>query len=157
MLLLFSEYHLELTPKTLPEATNFCNNLGQKLFEPKSLEADNEVSKLAKAQGLTWGPWIGIHDQINQGKFVYDSSNVSIVYENWKPGEPNGGSREDCTALGKYSRKWSDVPCTSALPFVCESGKSTSSVLSLILVLREQSLECRACSHFFLVSCEKWI
>ena len=95
------------------------------MFEPKSLEANNEVHQLAKAQGVPWAVLIGIHDQINQGNFVYDSGNVPIVYENWNPGEPNGESREDCTALGKYSGKWYDVSCTSALPFVCESGKST--------------------------------
>ena len=96
------------------------------MFEPKSLEADNEVNQLVKAQGvLNWAVLIGIHDQINQGNFVYDSGNVPIMYENWNPGEPNGGSGEDCTALGKNSGKWYDVSCTSALPFVCESGKST--------------------------------
>ena len=150
----------------MPEARAFCNNLGQKLFEPKSLEAINQVSELAKAQGgYAWGYWIGIHDQINQGNFVYDSDNEPIVYENWSPGEPNGESREDCTALLKNGGKWLDMSCNWELPFVCESGKSTSFVLSLILVLWEQSLECTACSHFFpflarnglkfLVSCEK--
>ena len=113
------------------------------MFEPKYLEINNEVSKLAKEQvGNTWGYWIGIHDQINQGNFVYDSDNEPIVYKNWSPGEPNGESREDCTALLKNGGKWLDVPCTWEIPFVCESGKSTSFVLSLILVLWEHSLEC---------------
>ena len=123
MLLLFSEYHLELTPKTLPEATNFCNNLGQKLFEPKSLEADNEVSKLAKAQGLTWGPWIGIHDQIIEGNFMYVSSNTTILYENWNTGEPTNnwrGTDEDCVIMGLVPGKWYDAPCRK-YPVVCEN------------------------------------
>ena len=130
----------------MPEARAFCNNLGQKLFEPKSLEVNNEVNRLAKAQGVTWAFWIGINDQINQGNFVYDSSNVPLVYENWNPGEPNGESREDCATLGG---KWFDVPCTWKRPFVCESGKSTSFLLSLILVLWEHSLEYTVVLIFF--------
>ena len=118
------KYHIESTKKSLAEARAFCINRGQKLFEPKSLEAINEVIEIAKAQGVTESVlWIGIWRY--QGNFIYDSSNDPIVYENWNPGEPNGESREDCTALGKYSGKWYDVSCTSALPFVCESGKTT--------------------------------
>ena len=135
------------------------------MFEPKSLEANNEVNELANAQGVTWF-WIGINDQINQGNFVYDSSNVPLVYENWNPGEPNGESREDCAILSiDGDKKWYDVPCTWNMAFVCESGKLTSFVLSLIVVIWEQLLECTGCSHFFsflarnglrfLVSCEK--
>ena len=48
---IFSGYHIESTKKSLAEARVFCKNLGQKLFEPKSLEADNEVNQLVKAQG----------------------------------------------------------------------------------------------------------
>ena len=72
MLLLFLGYHLEVTKRTLAEAKAFCNNLGQKLFEPKSLEANSEVNKLAKPHVLT-GPygiisiWIGIQDKISEG------------------------------------------------------------------------------------------
>ena len=128
MLLLFSEYHLELTPKTLAEATAFCKNLGQKLFEPKSLEADNEVSKLAKAEGLTWGPWIGIHDKIIEGNFMYVSSNTTILYENWNTGEPTnnwGGHDEDCVIMGLVPGKWYDAPC-GKFSLVCEkSGEFT--------------------------------
>ena len=149
---------MESTKKTFAEATKFCNNLGQKLFEPKSLEVNNEVNKLAKAQGVTWAFWIGINDQINQGNFVYDSSNVPLVYENWNPGEPNGESREDCAVLGIDGGKWYDVSCSTwmKLSFVCESGKLTSFILlSLILVLWEHSLEYTVVLIFFLVFCKE--
>ena len=129
----------------MAEARAFCNNLGQKLFEPKYLEINSEVSKLAKEQvGNTWGYWIGIHDQINQGNFVYDSDNKPIVYENWSPSEPNGDSREDCTVLGTWE-KWVDTNCATAMPFICESGKLK---LIFFLFLVRNGLK-------FLVSCEK--
>ena len=127
---LFSEYHIESTTKTLAEAKAFCNSLGQKLFEPKSFRANNEVNELAKTEALgsTWAIWIGIHDIINEGNFIYDSSNEAIVYENWNPGEPNNaGSGEDCTEMCIDGGKWNDMPCTPKLPFACEnSGKSAS-------------------------------
>ena len=116
------------------------------MFEPKYLEINNEVSKLAKEQvGNTWGYWIGIHDQINQGNFVYDSDNEPIVYENWSPSEPNGDSREDCTVLMKHNAKWLDINCATTMPFICESGKLK---LIFFLFLVRNGLK-------FLVSCEK--
>ena len=115
------------------------------MFEPKYLEINSEVSKLAKEQvGNTWGYWIGIHDQINQGNFVYDSDNKPIVYENWGGSEPNGDSREDCTVLGTWE-KWVDTNCATAMPFICESGKLK---LIFFLFLVRNGLK-------FLVSCEK--
>ena len=92
------------------------------MFEPKSLEANNEVSELAE-----W-VWIGIHDQINEGNFVYVSSNATIVYENWNSGEPNSymGREEDCVIMGPKPRKWYDAPCEDEQSFVCEkSGELT--------------------------------
>ena len=99
------------------------------MVEPKSLEANNEVYELAKPQGgITWGPWIGIHDKINEGNFVYVSSNATIVYENWNSGEPNSymGREEDCVIMGPKPRKWYDAPCEDEQSFVCEkSGELT--------------------------------
>ena len=121
------------------------------MFEPKSLEANNEVHQLAKAQGVPWAVLIGIHDQINQGNFVYDSGNVPIVYENWNPGEPNGETREDCAILGIDGGKWYDVPCEwhVKLPFVCESGKSTSFFIVIDSGSLGTFIRMHSCSHFF--------
>ena len=129
----FSEYHIDYSEKTFTEAKAFCNSLGQKLFEPKNLQANNEVAELAKTAGITGELWIGIHDISNEGNFIYDSSDATIMYENWGPGEPNDiGSGEDCTTLrsnGSYwaPGTWNDQPCWRKFPFVCEkSGKSAS-------------------------------
>ena len=94
------------------------------MVEPKSLEANNEVYELAKPHVLIFGPWIGIHDQINEGNFVYLSSNATIVYENWSPGDIHNynGKEEDCVTMGPDPGKWYDAPCYSKLPFVCEKS-----------------------------------
>ena len=98
------------------------------MFEPKSLEANNEVYELAKPHVLIFGPWIGIHDQINEGNFVYVSSNATIVLENWSPGDIHNynGIEEDCVIMGPDPGKWYDAPCDMLVPFVCEkSGEYT--------------------------------
>ena len=36
-------------------------------------------------------------------------------FENWGPGEPSGGSNENCLELGLYQNgTWNDVPCNKS-------------------------------------------
>ena len=95
------------------------------MFEPKSFRANNEVNEFAKTEALgnTVAIWIGIHDIINEGNFIYDSSNEAIVYENWNSGDPNNDwTGEDCTELRIDGGKWNDMPCTTKLSFACENS-----------------------------------
>ena len=155
MLLLFLGYHLEVTKRTLAEAKAFCNNLGQKLFEPKSLEANSEVNELAKPHVLT-GPydiisiWIGIQDKISEGNFVYVSSNATIVYENWNPTEPNNwGGGEHCAIMGMNGGKWYDLSCDNDVSFVCEkSGELNVIELVIIIIFVPLQFLCKKCRVF---------
>ena len=104
------------------EAKAICKGLGRQLFEPTQSSANNKVTALAKAKGIT-SFWIGIHDKTTEGEFTYESNGVTIGYKNWRPNEPNnlswgGFQGEDCVQM--YNGAWNDMPCASKLSFVCE-------------------------------------
>ena len=75
--------------------------------------------------------WIGISDRIEEGNFVFLSSNFTPPFMNfeknpsggWSP-EPNGGRRENCVDFFHNREcirgKWNDAECRSNLQFVCE-------------------------------------
>ena len=67
--------------------------------------------------------WIGIDDKSIEGNFVYASDGKPIVWTNWSPVEPNSwqGKNEDCVARDwGLSDTWSDVPCETNYPVICE-------------------------------------
>jgi hypothetical protein len=64
--------------------------------------------------------WIGLTDQAVEGTWVW-SNGDAVTYTNWHAGEPNGGTSESCTQLGRFGDyTWNDEPCSSAFYFVCE-------------------------------------
>ena len=100
------------------EAKAICKGLGRQLFEPTQSSANNKVTALAKAKGVT-SFWIGIHDKTTEGKFTYESNGQTLWYLNWRPNEPNNyGKGEDCVHM--LQGAWNDAPCTTKLSFVCE-------------------------------------
>ena len=112
--------------KSFEESKAFCFSLGRKLFEPKSSEANIEVTQLVQNEGVSSYStiWTGIHDIVNEGIFVYDSNRQAIGYQNWNPGEPDDWG-SGCTEVEVANGKWNDVSCNKQVSFVCEKlGKS---------------------------------
>ena len=72
--------------------------------------------------------WIGIHDRIEEGQFVFLSSNFTPPFMNFmtdkqRP-EPNGGRGENCVDFFHNRQcirgKWNDAPCSHQYQFLCE-------------------------------------
>ena len=64
--------------------------------------------------------WIGLTDQAVEGTWAWIAGDA-VTYTNWHAGEPNGGTSESCTQLGRFGDyTWNDEPCSSAFYFVCE-------------------------------------
>ena len=61
-------------------AIDFCNQLGGKLFEPKSENVNNEIRQMAKDKGFNQYLWLGIHDISNEGHFVYQSDQSPGIF-----------------------------------------------------------------------------
>ena len=63
--------------------------------------------------------WIGLSDLAKEGSFEWLGGGIFRKgYTNWRPGEPNGGTRENCVEFipgMKYGiswkKKWNDKVC----------------------------------------------
>ena len=120
------DYHFDFEIKSYSEAKNTCQNIGGKLFEPKSEKVYDCVSALAKTKGISIF-WLGIHDISNEGKFTYESDGKAVDWTNWHKGEPNDFRKgEDCTRSGHGHNdvnKWNDSPCErEKYSVVCEKS-----------------------------------
>ena len=110
------------------DAKAFCINEGGKLFEPRDAAENSAVTEYAFNNGLNIF-WIGIQDEpvSPEGTWVYASDRCPLEYTNWKPGEPNNLSDEDCGEIGHTKNDlWNDSQCAGLLGSVCEQGGSPS-------------------------------
>ena len=90
----------------------FCNNYGGTVYGPRDENAMKLVLDHAKVENITEF-WLGIHDKVVEGKFVYASDNLPINYDNWKEGEPNNHEdMEDCVSVNTANGFWNDIDCT---------------------------------------------
>ena len=62
------------------KAIDFCNQLGGKLFEPKSETVNNKLRQMATDKGFNQYLWLGIHDISNEGHFVYQSDQSPGIF-----------------------------------------------------------------------------
>ncbi|XP_058677360.1 uncharacterized protein LOC131569153 [Ammospiza caudacuta] len=93
----------------------FCWALGARLLEVD----DSEEKALVQAQ-LRGPSWLGIRDSDREGTWSRgDGTALGPTDSFWQPGEPNGGTRENCAAVGPDGL-WADYPCEKPLSWVCE-------------------------------------
>ena len=65
--------------------------------------------------------WNGWWDENKEGKMVAIDADTNSVndYELWASGEPNGGTLENCGAVGQHW-KWYDISCHFELCVACQ-------------------------------------
>ena len=136
--MLGKEYHVRNEPTYLNQANAkaYCKSQGGILFEPKSAQVNKNVAKFAKDTIGNWKFWIWLGIHYTNGQFVYESDDKSIVWKNWKSGQPDGDGKENCVALETISYKWADVYCNETYNFICERGKST-----LLMQIKDKPLK----------------
>ncbi len=79
---------------------------------------DADENAFLLAQGVEEA-WIGLSDTEKEGVFLWVDGSAP-AYENWNEGEPNdSGGNEDCGQM-RLEGMWNDVPCDTALGYVCE-------------------------------------
>lgn len=74
--------------------------------------------------------WIGATDIATEGTFLWDTTGESLVYTNWRSGEPNDGGiqGEDCAIIegDSATQTWDDRECSAQVNanviygYVCE-------------------------------------
>jgi len=81
------------------------------------------VVDLPAPPGAVPGGWfIGLSDVALRGTFVWVDGGA-LDFTAWNPAEPNDAAGdEDCVEMDPAAGGWNDVPCSSARPFICESG-----------------------------------
>merc|ERR1712146_318888 len=62
--------------------------------------------------------WMGYTDVIYQNEFQWMTGEKAFneemgKYENWRPGQPNGHTYEDCAVISSETGLWDDVSCTT--------------------------------------------
>ena len=60
--------------------------------------------------------WVGGSDEGSEGQW-YWVTGEPWGYENWGPGEPNGGTNESCIEYQPVNTvQWNDIPCQGSIP-----------------------------------------
>ncbi|XP_042220632.1 uncharacterized protein LOC121865361 [Homarus americanus] len=101
------------------DAAGLCQAFGGELTTPKDAQQQEVVYKMAqetiKICSSEGGPlmWLGITDQHSEGNWHYLRSNTDVSYVNWAPGQPNGGTSENCAVMKgeTFEGQWTDQSC----------------------------------------------
>ncbi|MDB2587724.1 hypothetical protein N9Y02_07055, partial [Flavobacteriaceae bacterium] len=116
-------YYTELL-KTWTSHENYIQLFGGHLASIHS-EAENEFI-ITNTPSTTL--IIGLNDFVSEGNFVW-SDNSIVDYLNWAPGEPNGLTNEDISAI-RTDGKWNDYNFNNQYKAVFQVTRNTSVVWS---------------------------
>ncbi|KAK0054412.1 collectin-11 [Biomphalaria pfeifferi] len=101
-----------------------CGLFGGYLAEVDSEEEFRFIRDNLLALGLFSQVITGATDERQEGVWINRHSKTPAKFINWGPGEPNGGTRENCQSYNTYGNIWhmNDLVCTpgSTFGFICE-------------------------------------
>lgn len=125
----FCTYHPDfvVVPRvsTLQEARTFCGLTNSSLFIPEDEESNTRLFNesimfLDTCGGRSYRLlFLDGTDDIEEDSWVAGSSGRPLVYQNWAPGEPNGGRKGNCVVMRKSDGKWGDTLCSEKQCFAC--------------------------------------
>jgi brevican len=96
-------------------AQQSCRSWGGQLVSIDSREEDDFL-----AEQLQVNFWTGANDRLAEGR-MRNSAGLPLVFTNWNSGQPDDSQgREDCVVKRETTGGWNDLPCNSALAYVCE-------------------------------------
>ena len=65
--------------------------------------------------------WLDGTDMLTEGHWIWASTIEPWEFTNWHPGEPNGGTGNNCLEFGSHwNFTWNDEVCSHQKHFVCE-------------------------------------
>lgn len=100
-------------------AQTTCSSDGTHLAFPADA---NEAAALAAAIGVNPSSpyfWIGITDAATEGTWLTVLGGAA-PYAVWYPGQPDGGTAQECAVEYTADDELFDYYCTTAFPFACE-------------------------------------
>uniref|UniRef100_A0A4Y0BJ82 C-type lectin domain-containing protein n=1 Tax=Anopheles funestus TaxID=62324 RepID=A0A4Y0BJ82_ANOFN len=99
---------------TFFQAWQLCRLHGGHLATIETAEENARVEQAIKAVGQLNMVWIiGGTDLGAEGNFIWVGLNKKITYTNFNSWEPNGGTAQNCLAVGMSTvPKWNDINCS---------------------------------------------
>lgn len=67
--------------------------------------------------------WIGLTDGAEEGRFRWTTGD-RVAIEQWRAGEPNNQSDEDCVEWFTSDGQWNDLPCSERRASICQETKA---------------------------------
>ena len=114
------KYKQAIMPSILERAKSklLTNWFMDKMFEKESNSSERLV---AIPKGCTRF-WLALSDEAEDGVWIDHNSGEKVEYFEWKQGEPNGGTKQNCGNLVPPGG-WTDRPCNVGKCCVCENEK----------------------------------
>uniref|UniRef100_A0A8C3SWT2 C-type lectin domain-containing protein n=1 Tax=Chelydra serpentina TaxID=8475 RepID=A0A8C3SWT2_CHESE len=105
---------------TWDAANRSCASLGALLLQVTSLAEQVRDDQAWGTSMKASSSWMGLTDQAREGAWMWvDGTHSAANARYWRPGEPNGGQKENC-ALARQDGHWYDAPCMEQHHWVCE-------------------------------------
>ncbi|KAL9970516.1 hypothetical protein ACROYT_G022903 [Oculina patagonica] len=125
-------YKLFTEPETWSNARANCESLGAQLAKIESAVENDFIKRtFLTSSGRTF--WIGLSDQLEEGKWMWTDGSPLENYFNWEARNPNNlGGYQNCghISMGTFSLSgydfhgydgwWNDLECDVALGYICE-------------------------------------
>ncbi len=112
-----SIFFIDPTARTSQKSDSVAQSLGVNLASILSQRANDSIVSWASGLGYSGGVRIGFSDNAAEGRFIW-SDGQDTTYKNWKAGNPNGGTSQNCGVLqlsGADSGRWLDTTCTAVM------------------------------------------
>ncbi|TRZ00577.1 hypothetical protein DNTS_004499 [Danionella cerebrum] len=140
---LLRQYHFINMKKTWTEAQSYCREQYSDLATAENMDDMNKLKDLRKSG---YGNiWIGLH-KTNPNEWHW-SSGDRVIFENWKPGQPD--SSAECATMKEG--KWNDVECSDTNTFICYNRSSQLVFVNQTKSWRDAQSHCRE-NHVDLVT-----
>ena len=70
---------------------------------------------------VTYLAWVGWGDWIKEGTWVSVlNSTHHMEFSNWAPGEPNGGTKQNCARMKFSKKQWTSAKCSREFCAMCK-------------------------------------
>ena len=120
-------YHHVDQKMSWTDAQRYCREQFDDLATVDNLEELERLQESRKGSGYdTDTTWIGLHDDLTRWQWSDGNEDYRMGqhYGKWAFNEPNNlGSKQNCTVLIKYQRKWNDQDCNKLYSAVCLNGE----------------------------------
>ncbi|XP_061678763.1 echinoidin-like [Syngnathoides biaculeatus] len=114
-------YIYETTAASFVDAELDCISRGGNLVSIHSKLENSVVLEVAREGGSTTEFWIGLHDSIRSGDYIWTDGSVQ-KFLNFDsdaiPAEPNSGTG-DCVEVDEGDGLWQTADCTDVNTYVC--------------------------------------